>query len=468
MERIGNALVSYAVYLRQMVFPTRLAVPYPIVPKGPPPWRICLALVVLGAISAGVMAWRKKRPYLLVGWLWYLGMLVPVIGIIQISPDASHADRYTYLPGIGLALAGTWAVADWGAGWKHGRTILGGVMMAVMGALMVCGYIQTSYWKESESLWRRALACTDGNSVAHNNIGYALNQKGKVEEAIREYHQALGIKPDYAQPHFNLGVVLLNRGELEEAIAEYKKALETKPEYMEAHFDLGTALALKGHLDEAVAQYRKVLEIRPDYAEADYNLGKVLLRKGDLDGAMACLDKTTAASPDSPARWYNLGNEFLQEPDWACAIVCYRQALKINPRLADAYANLGVALSQKGETKEAMDSWQEALKINPDQVYVQNNLAWLLATTPDASLRDGAKAVALATRANQLSGGGDPMMLHTLAAAYAEEGSYGLAAVTARRGLALAAGQKNDALAATLQKEIKLYEAGAPVREAPR
>ena len=468
LERIGNALVSYVVYLRQMAFPAGQATPYPILPNGQPPWNVCLAFVVLAAISAGVVACRKKRPWLLTGWLWYVGMLVPVIGIIQISPDAAHANRYTYLPEIGLALAGTWAVADWSAGWKQRRVILGGLMAIIIGALAICGHAQTSYWKNGETLWTRALDCTSDNSVAHNNIGYALYQKGKVEDAIRHYKQALEINPNYAQAHFNLGVIFLKQGELDDAIAEYKQALKIDPDYMEAHFDLGSALALKGNLDEAIAQYRKVLEIRPEYAEADYNLGRVLLLKGDLNEAMAHLDKTNAGSPDSLARWYNLGNELLQERDWACAIVCYRQAIKINPRSADAYANLGVALSQKGETKEAMDSWQTALEINPDQVYVQNNLAWLLATAPDAALRNGAKAVALAQRASQSSGGENPFILQTLAAAYAEKGSYETAVATARRALDLAATQKAGALIAALQTEIKLYETNTPVRDVSR
>jgi tetratricopeptide (TPR) repeat protein len=395
-------------------------------------------------------------------------MLVPVIGILQISPDAAHADRYTYLPEIGLAVAGIWAAGDWSAEWKHRRLVLGGLMMAVIIALTICAHIQTAYWKDGESLWTRALACTSRNSVAHSNYGYVLYQKGDVEDAIRNYNEALEINLDYAQAHFNLGVVFLKRDKLDEAIAEYKKALKIDPDYMEAHFDLGSALALKGDLDEAIAQYRKVLEIKPDYPEADYNLGRILLLNGNLDEALACLEKTNAGSPDSPARWYNLGNEFLNEQDWGCAIVCYRQAIKINPLSADAYANLGVVLSQKGEVKEAMDSWQKALAINPDQIYVQNNLAWLLATTPDATLRNGAKAVALAQQANQSSGGDNPAILHTLAAAYAENGSYALAAGTARLAMKLAAAQKNDALAATLQTEIKLYDAGKPVRDTPQ
>ena len=143
LERLGNALVSYGVYLWQMVYPAGLAAPYPNPPNGQPLWKVCLAFVLLAGISAGVILCRNKRPFLLTGWLWYLGMLFPVIGIIQISPDASHADRYTYLPGIGLAIAAIWAAADGSAGWKHRRLALGGLMMAVVGALMVRGHIQS-------------------------------------------------------------------------------------------------------------------------------------------------------------------------------------------------------------------------------------------------------------------------------------------------------------------------------------
>jgi len=502
LERIGNALVSYVVYLRQMVFPAGLAASYPNAPNGQPIGTVCLAFVLLAGISAGVVVCRKKRPFLLMGWLWYLGMLVPVIGIIQISKDAAHADRYTYLPGIGLAVAGTWAVGDWSAGWKDRRVVLGGMMIAVIGALVVCGHRQSSYWRDSESLWTHALACTSGNALAHLRLGAALAKNGQMEGAIGQYRKALEIKPDDAEIHCNLGLAYFKKGELKEAIAQYQQALARAPENVEARDDLGFALFTKGELEEAIAQYRKALESAPENAEtrnnlglayfkkgeleeaiAQYrkalasapenagalsNLGNALLLKGDLDGAMACFKKAAAINPDQVETWYNLGNGFLQRGDLDQAIASYRQAIKINPRYADTCANLGVAYFKEGETREARDCWQEALEINPEQVYVLNNLAWLLATTPDASLRDGAKAVALAAQANQLSGGGNPAVLHTLAAAYAEGGSYGLASATARRALELAVEQKNDALAGMLQKEIKLYEAGTPAREATR
>jgi protein O-mannosyl-transferase len=396
LERVGNALVSYVIYLRQTVFPAGLAASYPNAPNGQPIWKVSLAFVVLAGVSAGVVTCRKKRPFLLMGWLWYLGMLVPAIGIVQISYYA-HADRYTYLPGIGLAIAVTWAVADWSVGWKHQRVVLGGLMAALAGVLIVCGHIQTSYWKNSESLWIRALACAPANCVAHNNLGNALVKDSKLDDAIEQYHKAIENNPAYDMAHYNLGDALVMKGDMEEAIAQYRKALEINPFYEDAHYNLGNALALKGDLEEAIAQYRKALEFGPGSAETHNNLGKALALKGDLE--------------------------------------------------------------------EAIVQYQKALAIQPNFTTALNNLAWLLATASDASLRNGAKAVALAEQVKQLTGGGNPMVLHTLAAAYAETGHYSEAAETARRALQLADAQGGTALAGTLQREIKLYEAGTPVRD---
>jgi len=312
--------------------------------------------------------------------------------------------------------------------------------------------------------YQKALAINPANEDAHFNLGNALVKSGKLDDALAQYRAAMELKPAEEGPLINLGAALLAKGDREEGIAQYRKALEIHPDNVEAHNNLGNALAAKGDLEEAIAHYRKALEIKPDYPEVRNNLGCALLQKGDFDQAMACFQTAYSLSPDPQTRWSSLGNDFLQKKDLKDAIACYRQALKINPRSTNDYANLGVALSRKGETQEALDSWRQALEINPDQIHVLNNLAWLLATTPDASLRDGAKAVALATQANQLGGGGDPLILRTLASACAEAGSFGMAAVTARRGLALAMEQKNDTLAATLQKEIKLYEADTPAR----
>jgi tetratricopeptide (TPR) repeat protein len=535
-DRLGNALVSCAAYLGQMVFPVGLAFPYPLPPKGQPLGQICLAFALLAAISAAVFVWRKKRPYLLAGWLWYLGMLAPVLGIVQISTEAARADRYTYLPGIGLALAVVWALADWSASRARRRAALGGLMVAAVGTLAVGGCLQTSHWKDSESLWRHSLDNAPGNHLAHYCLGNALLKQGKVGEAIQHFQQALAIRPDLTEARYNLANSLVKTGKLDEAVLQYRKVLETKPDDMRTRNSLGNALVAEHKLDEAIAelqaaveikpddlparnnlgnmlfarrepaaaiaqfqkaveidpasadtrnnlgnvlfsvanwdaaaaQYKKALEIRHAFPNARHSLVRSLLRKGDLEEALSYAAAANHPNADASAAWVSLGNDCLQQQELDEAILCYRQAASLNPRCADAFANLGVALINKGKAGEAMISWEKALDINPRQLTVLNNLAWLLATAPDSSVRDGAKAVALATQASQITGGGNPAILHTLAAACAKAGDFDLALDTARRALRLAEAQKQASLAATLQMEIKLYEAHTPLSHAPR
>jgi protein O-mannosyl-transferase len=429
-QRLANAVVSYVIYLRQLICPTGLAVPCLNAPNGQPIWSVGAAFVLLAAITIGVIARRKEKPFLMMGWLWYLGMLFPVIGIIQISCDSAHADRYTYLPGIGLTLAMTWAAADWGAGGKVRQSILCGLGVAVIGALIICGYRQTSFWRDDESLWTHALECSSGNTVAYRN----------------------------------LATVFLSRGDLDRAILQYRKGLQARPDDWETLYNLGVALNEKGDLEGAIAQYRKALQSKPDLEDARHNLGQALLRKGDLAGAISCFTDVAGTVADPAVRWANLGNDFLQKGNLDDSIICYRQAIKLDPRSATACANMGLAFLEKRAIKEAVESWEQALAIKPDQANVEINLAWLLATTPHDSLRNGARAVALAERLEQ-SKGGNAAVLHTLAAAYAEAGRYGEAAATARRALELAMARKNEDLTARLPNEIKIYEAGKPMRD---
>jgi tetratricopeptide (TPR) repeat protein len=499
--RVGNVLVSYVVYLRQMVWPSGLAAFYPYPTRNYPLWEIGLAFLLLAGVSAGVLSFWRTRPWLAVGWFWYLGMLVPAIGIVQVG-DFAHADRNTYLPQIGLYVLLTWAAADMSAGWRYRRLIQGACSTAILVALIYCARAQTSFWRDSGLLWRHTLVCNPGNSVAHNSLGAYYSRQGELEAAITQYKQALEIKPDYAEALNNLGVAFFTQGDLEDAVEQYRKALETLPDDAEIRDNLGNALAKKGELNEAVEQYRKAVQINPDYeialnnlghalalagqegeaiaqfrkalqiapghAEAHFNLGTALAQKGADEEAIAQFQKALEINPDYLDAHYNLGNTLAKHDKVEDAAAQYRKALQINPAYEPARINLGNALRLEGNSKEAVAQYQKVLEINPNQVSVQNNLAWLLATTPDASLRNGTKAVALAAKASQLSGAGNPLILRTLAAAYAEEGSYGLASATARRALELAVEEKNQALAATLQKEIKLYETGAPMRDSAR
>jgi protein O-mannosyl-transferase len=523
--RLGNALVACVVYLRQMIWPVGLAAHYPYHHNGLPPWEVALAgTLVAGLSAAAVWQWRKQ-PWLLVGWLWYLAMLLPVAGIIQVGIQA-HADRYTYLPQIGIYMAVTWLAAQW----RASRVTFGGLMGGVLAVLMFCAWQQTAYWKNSETLWTHALACAADDELALCNLGTALFEKGRADEAIVRYQQALQINPNYTEPQFSLANALLQKGKVDEAIYHFMYALHINPDYAQAHDGLGGALLRKGRVEEAASHFQKALQINPDDAQAYYNLGTILLKKGRTDEAIAHYQLALQINPDYAQAHYNLGNILLEkgrveeaishyqlalqnnpgctealvnlgsimlqkgrmdeaiahyqlalqiDPDCTPAhvnlggillqrgkvdeaIVHFQKALQIKPNDANMHHTLGNAFLQKGRAQEAIAQYRQALQLKPDYVEAQNNLAWLLATGPEASLRDGHKAVELARQANTLTGGENPIILRTLAAALAEAGRFSEAAETAQRALHLAGAQANTRLAGQLQSEMKLYQAGSP------
>jgi tetratricopeptide (TPR) repeat protein len=359
--RINNAFLTYVIYVRQMFWPAKLAVFYPHPENRLPPWEIGLAVALLACITTTAVVLRKVAPYLITGWFWYLGMLVPVIGLVQVGWQG-HADRYTYLPQVGLYIAGTWAIADLTASFRR-RILLGAAALLIIGALSWTAWIQTSYWRDSETLFTHALAVTGKNDVAENN----------------------------------LGIVFLQRGELDKAIARLQAAIDLRPENGPAHNNLAKAFLQMGQLAEAMIHYRKFLEIEPQNVEAR-----------------------------------NI---------------------------------LGTALIQQGHVREAVEQWQDALAIEPENGNAASNLAWVFATSPEDSIRNGARAVELAERALRLSGGKIPMIFRILGAAYAENGRFSQAIETAQHGAELANSQGNQGLAAELQSNIAVYKSGKPLRD---
>src|SRR5437899_2990915 len=259
MWRVGNGLVTSLTYIKQMIWPARLAVfcPHPGVTL--PVWEIGLAIVLLGMTSAGVIALRHKWPYLVTGWFWYLIMLLPVIGLIQVGSQA-HADRYTYLSQIGLYILLAWAIPDALAS-RFQRRILGVTASVAIILLAWCVHIQASYWRNGESLWSHAIAVTSDNFVAHAGLGQFQLDHGRLDEAIDQLQIALNIAPKYPMARTNLGIALTQKGRIDEAIANLQTVLEDYPNDAKAHFNLGNALAKTGDSQSAIAAYEKALSI---------------------------------------------------------------------------------------------------------------------------------------------------------------------------------------------------------------
>jgi len=428
-RRAANAVVSCATYVVEMVWPANLGGFYPYPRHGVDTPALIGAFALLFAVSAASIRWRRRAPWLAVGWLWYLVMLLPVLGLIQ-AGEIARADRYTYLPQIGLYLAVAWAAGSWCAAHRERRVMAGALGVIILAASSLLAFRQTGFWKDSATVWNRALACAPVNDTPHYNLGTALLRDGKTDEAIVHFEKALEANPEYADAHINLGRAFMRKGMPAEAMARYRKAIETQPRYAEAHYNLGVVLVQDGKIDEAIACYRKALEINPAYFDARNNLGSALLRAGRVDEA----------------------------------IVEFEAALRTDPANAAARNNLATAMLETGRVAEAVAQYQKVLELDPRHVKSLSSLAWLLATRPEAGAGQDTRAVELAERANRLTGGNNPAMLRTLAAAFASAGRYEEASQSAQRALDLAVAQGNQELARALRGEIGLYKAGQPLR----
>lgn len=359
--RLGNALISYVRYLGKAFWPTHLAAFYPH-PGYWPEWQVIGAGLILLGVSFLALRMVQRCPFLLVGWLWFLGMLLPVIGLIQVGPQAM-ADRYAYLPLIGLFIMVSWGTADLSAFSRHRRLVAGTFATAATALLAACAAIQTSHWRDSVSLWLHTLACTSGNFLAHNNLAAALTEQQKWDEAIQHCERALQLKPNYAEAHNNLGVSLTGQRREEEAIQHFNRALQLEPDHLKAHNNLGTALGARGELNEAVRHFERALQINPDCAEAHANLGNALGAQGKWAEALEHCKRALQITPDYPEAHNNLGNAYAVQGKWTEAIHHYKQALQLQPAYPEAHYNLGNALGRRGHSQEAMLHFQQALNL---------------------------------------------------------------------------------------------------------
>ncbi|MFC1895508.1 tetratricopeptide repeat protein [Thermodesulfobacteriota bacterium] len=395
--RIENSLVSYAVYAVRMIWPRGLAAFYPYLNEIPT-WKTLGAALFLACTSIAAFGTIRRRPYLSVGWLWYLGTLVPVIGLVQVGSQ-SMADRYTYIPLIGLFIAVSWGGAELAAKWRRREIVLGGLACAILPVLMWLSWLQAGYWKNSVVLFEHAIDVTRYNYVAHynlgnvlvfqakpdkavshyletirirpdhakahNNLARVLASQGKGTEALDHYYKALKIDPGFASPHYNLGGYFSGQGNIDKAAAHYSEAVRLNPGSAEARSKLAEVLLRQGRLGEAVRQYAEVLRLRPDFA-AHYNLGVALLEMGSLDEAIRHFAESLRLMPGNALAHNNMGNALARKGLAAEAVTHYAAALRINPHLIEAHLNLGVVLSRQGDFEGAIQQFSQVLRIQPE------------------------------------------------------------------------------------------------------
>jgi tetratricopeptide (TPR) repeat protein len=399
LERILNAIVSYVAYLLKIFWPVNLAVFYPY-EQFLPSWQVFGAALILLGISIAVIYAIKKAPFLFVGWFWYLGTLIPVIGLMQVGKQ-SMADRYTYLPSIGIGIMIAWGAPYFLPKEEQARKkILISIVSVLLTALIFLTWQQCGYWKNSVVLYDHVLKVTKNNDLAHynlanelvkqknttqaiahyfaaikinpyysdahSNLGAALAVQGKNEEAIAHYLAAIKINPDQEEAHSNLGVVLAAEGRAEEAIAHYLMAIKINPNYDDAYYNLANLFMKQGKIKEAIENYRQAIKINPDHYNAHFNLASVLLKERRLEEAIDHFRSAARITPSSFAALNNLGVYLEKQLKHDEAIYYYRQALQLEPQNPGIYFNLGVALGNKGELKEAIENFRHAIYLKPD------------------------------------------------------------------------------------------------------
>jgi tetratricopeptide (TPR) repeat protein len=507
-RRIPHALVGYAHYLGVMAVPRHLAAHYPY-PAATSAAAVAGAGIVLALLSLLAFWLAARRPYLVVGWLWYLGTLVPVIGLVQVG-DQAWADRYTYLPLVGLFVAIVWGVADLvqakGSGaapWtKAGRAVVGGVAVAIGLGLLAGTCHQLRYWKDTRTLFEHAAQVTRHNGRALTVLGSLLAKEGKLSEAMDLYAQALRYRSDNPEAHFCLGNAFEQQGKLAEAVAEYTQALWFKPMRERTHLALGLALAkqknyeqaaahdrtalainpesavahnnlarllhTQGRLDEAIEHYSAALKLDPKLAQAHNNLGVVLIQKGRLAEGAAHLQEAVRLNPADAESQYNLALALGQQEQWNQAAAIFSRLAPGRPNDPNLYYQFGLALAHLQRRREAMSHYAHSLVLQPDFPDALDRLAWILATAPEPEFRNGEQAVHLAERACELTGQKQARLLATLAAAYAEAGRFPEAVRTAERARELAAGAGQEETALHCASLLEAVKSGKSWQENPK
>jgi len=494
-DRIENALISYVLYLAKIFWPTELAVFYPH-PGEWPAMQFVVSLALLAGVSAAAVLYVRRHPFLFTGWFWFLGTLVPVIGLVQVGGQ-SMADRYMYVPSIGLFVALVWMLRRAAA-----RVPVAGMATVVTIVLFICTvltYQQSRLWHDSVTLFTHAARVVPPNSVVLNNLGSALLEAGRaseadeafsraleldpedplalgnagnsllragrIDEALLRYRKALGVKPDMPQLHLNAGLAFYRKSEFMSALQHYGRALQLNPFYIEAYINAGNVLMALGQPAAAATNYARVAELKPDHAGAHYNLGHAALAQGQPKQAAEHFGQATRADPEYAEAHQQLAAVLQRMGELNQARESLERAMELKPSDAALHGQLGMLLAQSGHAKQAIAAYRKAMELGPEKFEVPNNLAWLLATHPDAGIRNGVEAVQLAESAVKLGGRQHAFLLGTLAAAYAEAGRFPDAIKTVEEAIELAKKNGQEELVRKNSELLATYREGRPWRE---
>jgi Tfp pilus assembly protein PilF len=380
--RLGNALVAGTCYLGRTFWPANLALPYPRVDHWPPD-LVLLSALLLGGICVAAVWLGRKQPWIFVGWFWFVGMLLPVSGLIQWG-EHSMADRFTYLPSIGFFILLTWVIAEFAKDWQlPGIIVVAGTVLA-LGAEAICTRRQLDFWRNSETLFRHSITVNPANYVAWCNLGVAFGNRGETDKAEGYFATALKLNPDYARALNDLGVVLLHRSQVEDAAALVQKAVQLEPHDASAWFNLGQICMAQGKPDQAVTNFQTALRLQPDSVEASKNLASVLIRLGRMDEAVACLQQVVDETPDDAEVLSNLGSALAMKGETDLAIVYFRRALRCSPDSAETHFNLANTLVLQHHIPDAIVEYQEALRLKPDYAAARQQLNALRTNAPPA------------------------------------------------------------------------------------
>lgn len=378
-SRVDNAIVSYVTYIVKMIWPSQLGVLYPHPVGGLSTTKVIVCAVILMVATACVILLVRWRRYPLVGWLWYVGTLVPVIGLVQVGVQA-RADRYTYVPLTGLFIIVAWGLPELLRKWRYRKVLLGLLAGAVLAAMIGATSVQLRYWKNSITLFGHTLDVTRGNWPMHSNYAGVLKKAGDRERAIEHFNKALKIKPDSAEVHTGLGNVLADMGRLDDAIKHYRKAISLEPDFSEGHYNFAVALAKKRRFDEAIAEYRQAWRLDRWNLDALNNLAHLLdNKKGQVEEAIELYKKVIALEPSNIIAHGRLGLALAKVNRTDEAIEEFRIVLKARPGDVQMYCNVGYLLERKGQIDDAIKHYRRALQIKPDDARARKRLQSALA-----------------------------------------------------------------------------------------